>query len=663
MKYLKLVNSFDEFAEDAKSGVVYYHIDNDVYYWLNLATIWGYIGYNSQNRTFVYNGKNFSIIPEVPDPEDLAGDVTINSSSFGTTVPQTLTFKYSDFSVIPINYFQVSNLNYIVELGGTIPMSIFHYAASNFSILFKGLDYGLLTTFYRQGSSNYSGYLVFDDTTGQIDFGGYVPQDLFYYMLNNGIGIMFRYVGENSDIISDSLFIKNITQEKLNSYYDTYKHDEDLTSSSYYAQCLFMYDCTGFEKIKVCFYTFEGDGDTKYSQLSGYRNVANGVELTLDAAESNGVVPDTIWKRLSKVSGWSYFSDVKYENVTDYGLYYKPYVKTSQYTPLTSELISLGASRAVSIFEENIVDVTPSTNNWASIIANNYDLTGIQNFIYYLNSYPSREKSTITIYGSPITSYDEITVPGFRWAGISSSNRFILATPKISNVNLSCFGAGASGNTVHFINTEDSAVNLGTVVSKGVQFCVYVGNCDIHISGFKISGTSITLSAFKYDNLNSTKAIYLENLDGTVSVNVECSRVYMSGYQGDSQEWIKLAGCTTVENPTPLDYYNANVDTWSTVRNGFAQNVDVQIIRSVFNATSVQASFTLSKLVCLANGGTFVGASCLATSEDMEKLISCVPNRANSGKNFTFSSPQYALLTTSQISYLTGLGYQIIEQQ
>ena len=108
MKYLKMINSFDEFAEDAKAGVVYYDIGESVYYWLNLRTIWGYVGYDAGENKFITNGKEWSVVPPVPDPENLLNPTTLNANSFIST-PEEIKFNATGFNEFPLNPVGISN--------------------------------------------------------------------------------------------------------------------------------------------------------------------------------------------------------------------------------------------------------------------------------------------------------------------------------------------------------------------------------------------------------------------------------------------------------------------------------------------------------------------------------------------------------------------------
>lgn len=637
MKHLKIVPSFDAFAEDAKVGVVYYHNSVNVYYWLNLNTIWGYIGYNPNTGTFRYNNIPYSVIPSVPDPEDLVTPVVVNSGSLAPGITEVL-FQYSDFNIFPLAYFS-SSIKTIVQCNNKYSLDTIR-VDNRATIELIDFDLSQIKTI-RDNSSLYrsaSLTIHMNDTNNTFDAGNLeIPASYKPYL-----GVFFE---KDATTWSEDLVFSNI--------------DDNIEKLYNWGQSNIKIFVPNVDTVEVA---LRKNNDCIIPFYYLYY-IEDGSTIIYDGKKSNGEMAssDAFFESFyNKSNSRPYFGNIVYRNITDYGLYYKRYLQSDNYMPIPSDIIEYCKHDFLDLYDDNNV----SDGDWSTVSKAQYDLTGVKHFCYYLLKFNSVTATESTI----IRSYDDIVNKGIgRFSSsYTGDNCNIVSTPKLSNVNLETFGA-ISNNRVHtYINTDDDRIDIESIIADYMY--LYMGAADIHVKKAKYFNK-------RTGELHDTSSvIYLMNIDGSLEKGTfyvdpcedRTGVITIDTWMGSAitgRMRISIAGCTGKENPTALDYYNANVNTGSMFwKSGYMFDCfDIYILRDGVGSNISTQSFPLNKLKCLYRGGDFQKYTNLRTAEDMAYLVSTVPPIAANGATFDFTQAQYDLLTQSQIDYLhTELGYNII---
>jgi len=620
MKYLKLIHSFDEFASDAKAGCVYYQDSESVYYWLSLATIWGYIGYNKETRTFTYNGKEWSILPSVPDPENLDGSIVINNASFNTT-PNTITIQHSDFNLIPLKNisFKGSPTKVLIKCGNSNLHTNLYFEGYQYDNLAQSVtveyeDYDLHNLDSLTCRLNYNvDYLglAINDTNNKFDFATTTINWYSYYSYPR-----FNFLC-NKD--------KNYYKEE-----DYFENTEDLFSynpSIYnYFRPLLPDDSVNTINLK----TFLYNNEVKcWAPFSSHQNLP---EIVIDGSLSNGVITDVRTSLGMMNSGGWYASNWSYVNVSDFNGLYKPKMQTDTYQIVTSELLNYCKSKYLDLFRGNKVT---NINDWFNVMSREIDLNGVKYFSYYIDGYPNASAT----YINPASYQDFLNYINPNGA---------TCTPKLKNVNLEEFHCPSK---YIFINTEDSDVYLGNVKNR---LMIYLNNVKVHISS---CDSNITILS-KKDNLTN-EPLYLESFHSDNVVDID-----FSDY-GTQRTYpiVNVESITGIENPTALDYYNTNFSMYHILNKAtIMSHVDYVIVHYGQKLNSYYTRYIdVNRLKCIDNGGDFSTNGSLKTASDMASLVAAIPNRIPTGSNpvFDFTQSQYNLLTPEQEAYILGLGYAI----
>ena len=611
-RYLQIVSSFDEFAEKAAPKTVYYNPGDEVFYWLSLGTIWGYIGYSSSTGKFTFNGRRYSVIPAVPDPEDLFSPVVLDSLSFPSD-SQNVTFESSDFSIVPVQQF----LNYYGKLtldyAGRDDFNSIKLGSTNVQLEFLNYDFDNLNSITSvDGLANRGFTLTVNDSNGVIDLDGFS----IAVGVTANKNIVFKKTEGN---LSEDALFKNI--------------DGNLNKLVGFG---FSVDCTYVTSILM-------KVRPSVSLPFYCSNLANGYELIIDASKNGGVVPDDYYVRLGFTeSSPKYASSIVYRNVTDYGTYYKRFMMSDDYLPIPSDVLNQNKTKTMELFSGNNV----SSGDWGRVANTSYNLDGVKSFIYYKGAWPRATAGTV----QGLTSYSDITTLGSLTVGGTS----IYSTPKLSNVNVEYFCLTNFGAT--YLNTDDSDIYVKHFMSPSTSgITIYVGKENIHITGeaVKSDGSSLASLSFACADSLEKGTVYVEDIEHgsrmTLSIN-EASSV-------TGRLRFNIAGCTGKQAPTPDDYYNTGVDFSDLVyRSTYLADIyDVVIMRRGYTSDYL---VPINKIVCLYGGGDFATNTVVSTASDMEKLISVVPN-IQSTATFRFSEAQYAFMTSAQIDYILGLGYTI----
>lgn len=648
MKYLKLIDSFDEFAEDAKAGTVYYDIGDSVYYWLNLRSIWGYIGYDKSNNAFYTNGRIWSIVPAVPDPETLESPVRIDKNSF-VDVPDTITFKYSPFNIVPIKtFYGVPNktVRYVVECNNDYSPTEIVGKTNNVEIEIKGASWENLRTL-----SGITPYLIFTDTNGLIDLStinSSGSQDWAYLVTE-----------KESTSISEDVFFKNISQgvQRQKDWRKLFKVNipEGVT-----------------EHIAKLHQTYSGNR-LIYSVKSIPSTLTS---LVIDGTDSQGIMDDESWSDVNP-GGNSKFNDITYINISDYGGYYKRYLKSESIQTIPQELLNFCKTNNCELYSDNYT-IHTTTQSWKTFTNAEYNLTGVKYFRYY------SENSNIIIDDVPqcyIVGSVGLTENDIEENRVCGGDKQIIvfATPELTNIDLNYFAFLETGYTKDnciYIRTNTSDIYLKDLPN---YTRLHINNKHIHISG-----NTYNLCAYVLGT-DFTGNIIFENRQQ--SGTPKRTSLYINDFSSPNLDWalgnrinnpvFVLSGATTSQNPTPEDYYYTGLTTGN-MRNLFNRKVfDIDLV----NGVTIGFSSTTSKLYTPADWSSikcfkpatayidtmYVGdssSSVEAGSAQINTLIAAVPNITASSSNaaFYFSSTQYALLSSTQIDYLTGLGYLVIER-
>lgn len=673
MKYLKLIDSFDEFAEDAKSGTVYYDIGDSVYYWLNLRSIWGYIGYDRSNNAFYTNGRIWSIVPAVPDPENLLAPVTISSDSF-VTVPDTITFKYSPFDIVPIENFNGYSgkiVRYIVECNNDYSPTKIVGGTNNVEIEIKDASWESLQTI-----SGKTPYLIFTDTNGLIDLS----------TINSSRGQDWAYLvtEKESTSISEDVFFKNISQG--------IQRQKDWPTIFWVK----IPDGTTEHVLKL--HQIYSGNKPIYRVLSIPSSLT---DLIIDGTDSQGVMDDSCWQYLEPDSTYKYyFRNISYVNVSDYGGYYKRYLLSDNLLEIPTEILNFWKTKNCALYCDT-KHISGSarwyitSQDWKNFTDTEYNLSGVKYIDYYKNA--SIEVSGVgSYYTIGSVSLTENDIEENRVCG--GSKKTVLATPKFNNINLNSFSffGNIRDNKSNispmplYIRTDDQNIYLGNLT--GVNNSFHVNNKHIYISGIGVvpgGEGSLNISVYGQD---FTGNIIFENYQPhmvgnrptVLNLRVDC---------GGNDAWalanrtnnpiFVLSNSPTTQNPTPEDYYNTGLNT---VVGSSTNDVKALFNRKMFDIDLIYGSdigYTskTNKLYTPADWSSikscypryayidtmYVGdssSSVEAGSAQINTLIAAVPNITAYSNNaaFYFSSTQYALLSSTQINYLTGLGYLVIER-
>lgn len=660
MRYLKLVNSFDEFAEQAAPNTVYYHIQNNVYYWLNLRSIWGYVGFDSSTNTFVSNGMPYSIIPSVPDPESLLSPVIINENSFPINyIPETLLFKNSAFSIFPIFSFfgpgssESQRIRYIIECDNLdIPYEI-TFSGRYVDVILKNAD---LFVIKEIGHTNgtYHRLIVNDDTLLlDINCDAYKGIQAINYRETY---FVWRCEKDIDVLTEDSLFA-NIpaSLENINQYNDWYN-----TQNQYARGYPHIVDCSNFNNIKISLHSLY---DLSVPAFYPY-NVPNLANIIIDAQNADGKIDDdlyTKWLGATDTTTTKRFGNIEYQNVENYGTYYKPFQTKQNAELIPADILALAKTKEIEIYSYNVItDIT----SWASVVSQNIDLTGYDSFVYYIDGYP-----TISRYGTaiPFTDYSQFVQNGAQLYSIDSYKIPVASTPKLSNINLKSYGGFSSANssdgTYVYFNTDDSQITLGILKLRKTGAYIYVADKDIYINGVQyLNGTAnfIYLYFGKYDSIGSG-IVHLKHFP-TDNPN-RIIQLYISNSSHVAEyEIIDVSELIDSATPNALDYYNTGI----TMRINYAKYKYVNgfITRDLITADEFNPipAGVSSKFKCIAGGGEFYSnRSTLVNATDMENLFNAIPNKTVQNLTLSFSEAQFALLTQEQIDYATGLGYSVVK--
>ena len=633
MRYLKIVNSFDDFSEQARAGCVYYHPNVNVYYWLNLRTIWGYIGYVPSTRKFVTNGTEYSVIPSVPDPENLSGPVIVDTNSF-IDLPDVVTLKYSDFPFVPIDHiYGLGNFRrIIVECDDDSEMDTLYFVdnVGRTEVEFKDFDLSKLRKieYGFSGAPSYSMRyrIVIGDGNGTISSALSLVNSSRQYRT-----AAVEFVCEKSGNIFDfSMVLPSSAPKMGNVFVDCSKYDTVILDAQYDPGFVSVPKCRVAVKYGANM-VFRGTGELGRSTYTEYLSCFN------ENKESVGLG----------------FSDITYEGFDNYQMYYKPYLVKPDYLAFPDEMIEYCKTQSVSVFYQ----FTATDGDWSEITKTNIDLSEIGTFAFYESSYPviSAEVGLSDDYVSDLRNY------GGGVTRIGSFSVQMYMTPRISNVNTSIFGLGVqtTTNRAIVINTNDSSVRLGTIgymTEPSSYFNLFVEKAHIYISGFsRIS----RLEVMPYININAN---YQQGVLHFYKMNPSPSALEIAlapPYPSSNVRIYDISEAVDSANPTSLDYYNTRLETSRLMTVG-NDNIDSYITRSrvVFRGNS---DVPLSKIKCLAGGADFSMSSQIVSHSDILALMQIVPDRNVTDKDFTFNSAQYAILDASDIDYFVNLGYRVIE--
>lgn len=651
MKYLKLVNSFDEFAEQAAAGTVFYHIQESVYYWLNLKSIWGYIGYNPSTSSFITNGKQFSVIPSVPDPESLNSPVKITGGSFPTGYrPTLLTFKHSDFSSLPIVDFygfgsSTQRVKFVVECENIPIPNILYVSGYYMDIVLK--EAGLFDIKYiglLSGRSVSSVTIVIDDSnTSLLDINCYAHPPF-----QRG-GFMWK-CERNVELLTENDIFENVPAILSgDNYLVWYNLGQAYRVPSRYPTIV---DCSNYNNIKISLHSLNELSVPAFYPY-GIPNLAN---IIIDAKNSEGKIDDDLYEGWLSATSNKLFSTIQYENVSDFGTYYKPYLQTNEAQLVPLDILGLCRNKYIEIFSNNVINT--ALFSWTLVAAQSIDLSGIKHFVYY-NGVKLYYSATIT---EEISSYSQFVENGITSCKKSVYYFTVVSTPKLSNVNLESFGSFPlslyqNNLTWIYFNTDDLSVNLGTLKVAGPEAHIYIADKDIYINDIDGAGLYILEADTLGQGIVHLKHFPTNNPDRTVYISV-------LSYVGSQRRHnlLDVSELVNVNNPTALDYYNTGITMSVSVYNYDATNGF--ITRAKMSASRVEDLHNVSsaKLKCVAGGGEFYDNSYLiATTEDMENLFNAIPNREVSSLTLSFNESQFALLTQEQIDYATGLGYSVVK--
>lgn len=627
MKYLKLINNFDDFAENAQSNVVYYHTNTNVYYWLNLHTIWGYIGYKQSANKFYANDIRWSIIPPVPDPESLQQPAILNSESY-TSRPESLTLKHSNFVTFPLNFtYNTDQGNITVVIEGAYPNSDLNFSNwRNVDVKFTGAK---ISDWVNSILLNSGSKLYMDINTGPIDL-----SHTTFNMDTKQSVITIVPTLSSTTLSEDMIFINNNDDGK-----------PWLGSINV--------DCTGIEHVIIKAHTTEG------VPLFGYENLTSGCRATYDASDSNGTIKGCYSNSYFPSNG--YFTEINYENVTDYGGYYKRRLGTESFQPVNSEILNLCKSQNLNLFYEN----TTFTPNWLDVSNQVLDLSEITQFMYYTDKPAGYGKGTIDYYSNPITSLSQITDAG----ELKTTWYTIYCTPTINNVNLEKFQI-RKDKAVLYIKSEDSEVHLGDVSNY-----FYLGDTDIYIT--PTSTKDIKCACYEKTNAVSSKSIIFENMPRLQSIEAK----YKISIEGNVLRqrvapFFKFSHLVTAENPTPLDYALLGIYTDIAIyKAGKTALADVEVYLDGFGYYTYGYILNcpetdLSKIKCIYGTNLYLKSvwedhknRIPITEEHFNQLLSKIPNyQAKPNAKIYVYPEQYAYLTSEQINYFVSLGYTIIEE-
>ena len=645
MKYLKLVNSFDEFAEDAKAGTVYYDIGDSVYYWLNLRSIWGYIGYNSYNNAFYTNGTNWSIVPPVPDPETLESPVRIDKNSF-VDIPDTITFKYSPFNIVPIKtFYGVPNktVRYVVECNNDYSPTEIIGAGNAVEV---EIEKALLNNLQTVSSSS-KVYLILNNTNGFINLST-------INMGTTSIGLKAER-GETS--ISENSFFINIADglQRQIDWYDKFKVSLSEEVSEHV----------------VKLHQLPNGNRPLYKVDKIYGDTIN---LVIDGTDSQGVMDDDCWGDVRPAK--KYFNSISYVNISDFGSYYKIYLASGVPQPLTTEALNFCKTNDCLLYPYN-KSMTITAQDWKTFTDSEYDLTGVKYLKYYI-------KTDITVNEIPncyTVGSESLTESEIEENRVCKGDKSVViyATPKFNNINLNDFAfLDSSSSRYIYIRTTDSDIYLKKLPS---HTHLHLNNKHIHISGSeRIEELYIGMVGTDF-----TGNIIFENRQqsGTpIRTGLYFNQFMHDGEQtwsltnrNSSNPIFVLSGAVTTQNPTPEDYYYTGLTTGNMI-NLFNRKVfDIDLVNGITIGYSyITGKFYTpadwSSIKCFRPSTVYVdtmyvgnkSSSVEAGSAQINALIAAVPNISVTSGNFYFSSTQYALLSSTQINYLTGLGYLVIER-
>lgn len=396
--------------------------------------------------------------------------------------------------------------------------------------------------------------------------------------------------------------------------------------------------------------------------LSQCRGIQDGSTLYINAEDSNGEVGDDFYQYLH-IRDWSssvYFNNIIYRNVTDYGSYYKRYLRSSDYIPLSQELLNIGKTKYIEFYSDS--SVSAETRDIGTYCSQEFDLSGVKHFIYYCGGIEILESEYKTTL-STITSYDDVIALK---APFKYNSYRILPSCKITNVDLDSFGWPMNNtNSARLLFNTDSDIKIKTLILHAkesyLDAFLCLGPHNITLSGIN-RNARLLVEAFPNMGNGKLKIVNwdcqneLEFTSYTESRQLEANRV-------------EIANALSKANPTPEDYYNLKIDTSDWCITSYHPNnvnaIDYHIIRNGGLGTGGAPRFVLpdwSRVLCIAGTIDFTYVpSRLTTSAEMQAFISKVPNINKQGSKMTFLPAQYANLTTENINYLVGLGYTVIE--
>ena len=628
-EYLKLISSFDEFAEDAKAGVVYYHAGNNVYYWLNLRTIWGYIGYNTSTRRFVYGGVDFSVVPRVPNPENLTGPVRIDKNSFNVP-PAKTTFLHSDFNVFPVqNIYQIGNGKRLViecDPEDTLPNGRINLVyesgfGSGTEIEYKNLDYSTIEKITSNSTSNTEAFKLVIGETNNV-FSNSVD---FYPIPNRESPISSIICEKDGEEFDETMVFSPVGVVKRNIFVET-----------------------GLDTIVVKIHNFDGELNTAFRI-----NCVN-KSIILDGSQSNGAIGSNFYSMVGiSTFGRYYFSDVQYRNVTDYGGYYKACLHSATLLPFPEWLLEMCKTDFVSVYAYNLVD---DASDWTVISNQVLDLEGVKYFCYYENiSFPSLTWNSVPV----VRTKTQVTAAAeeygrFRFS-TTAMNLNVICTQQLSNVNLDKFSFG--GYQYVYIKTTDSEVVLGELQRST---SLLLGDTNVVVSGTSVESSSNRIIYLHRISDCRGKLIF-RNMSGQNEVSVDI------GDQRDSElfyrgEIVSVVDATSSVNPTALDYYNTNIEMYSLAASSASslELYDYFITRMAISKAD-GSKLNVMKIKCLGRGGDFTRMT-ITSAEHVTAFCNAIPERQQTG-TITITRAQRNLFTTEQITHIQDLGYTVVVQE
>lgn len=652
MKYLNIINSFDEFATDAHDGALYYHVNKNVYYWLNLNTIWGYIGYNRTNHKFVYNGTPYSIIPTVPDPENLTSPVIVDSGSVSGT--DTVLFKDSGFDIMPIQVLYPGP-KIVMECNNQRDITSIVVSNSNSAkVEFLDADLSNLSIIASSNPTHQPAYIVtlelwLNESNGNLDADKLCQMPIFHKL--------WLHFNREYEVAKPEIAFDNV-DNNISALYEWAASGNTYANDSW----IVLY-VDGCDKLEVAPYNVESVGTFTYYT---FKNFAENPKLTIDGSNTNGVI-NLGYYFYRRAFGFTssavkYFSNIIYKNVTDYGYFYKPYMKTTSPLPFDSELLEYCKNKYLCLYYENTATV-PSEVDWSVVSNTSYNLLDVKHFDYY-PFYIKRDN--IKNADSYITSYSQLVTNGA--AKYYDPYYGVVSTPKLSNVNLETFAIQHDSNCCTYFNTDDPAIYIDSIVCRAGEtgFRFYMGAADVHIKRFK------KLTIGNYEQLeptNSAGVLYPLCNDttltkGTIYIDACPERTQTItistniANESTSRLRIKIADSVGVENPTADDYYNGTVrmgEMWYTT--SWLIGCSDIIIASGGNSTKPYNNTFFNKVKCVY-GGLNIASIRNVTQQMMDNFVNAIPNVNLSG-TFTLNQSQYDLLSQAQKDYIIGLGYTI----